>query len=117
MLRRLESGRPVIVYQSIYMPVDSVVLDERLSPHFDVSGLFRMSLLGWEAIQIVPRTVGVALKNSSIGSTTGVTWGGGSGGNVAGVYVLLRKTLAPSDVTLDHDDELAEVIRSHISID
>lgn len=116
MLRRLEAGLPVIVYHSIYMPVDSVLMDKPINQQFSLSGLFHLGLQGWEAIQIIPRTVGVGLKNTSIGSTMGVTWGGASGGNVAGVHVLLRKTLVPSDVDPDPDDELGKVIRSHIHV-
>lgn len=117
MLHRLEARLPVIVYHSVYVPVDSVVLEEPLSRRFDIAGLFQLGLRGWEAIQVVPRTVGVGLKNTSIGSTMGVTWGGGSGGNVAGVHVLLQKTLGPSDVEPDPDDELGKVIRSHIRLE
>ena len=114
-LRRLEGGLPVIIYHSIYLPVDSVVLDEPLNRQFGISNLFQLGLQGWEAIQVIHRTVGMGLKNTAFGSTTGVTWGGGSGGNVMGVYVLLRRTLGMSDVDVGADDELARVIQSHVS--
>lgn len=114
MLRRLEAGQPVIVYHSIYLPVDSVLLDEPLNRQFSTGELFQMGLQGWEAILIVPRTVGVGLRNATFGSTAGVTWGGGSGGNVAGVHVLLQKRLETSDIQFEADDELSQLLRSHL---
>lgn len=83
MLRRLEAGLQVIVYHSIYLPVDSVLLDEPLSRQFDTAGLFQMGLQGWEAIQVVPRTVGVGLENTSLGSALGAGHGRGPAAAVA----------------------------------
>ncbi len=116
MLGRIKNNLPVIVYHSLYLPVDSKVFDEPLNGRFDISKLFGLGLQGWEAIQIIPRTVGVGVKNASIGSTIGITWGAASGGNVDGVYVLLQKRFSASDINPDAEDELAKIIRSNINV-
>jgi hypothetical protein len=82
-------GSDAFLYRSLYVPVDSVVNDAQVADEFDVSTLQVLGLTGWQVIGVVPKTVGVGLSNSSIGTTFGTTWGGGLGGNVMGVYLLL----------------------------
>jgi hypothetical protein len=52
---------------------------------------------GWNVIGVVPRTTGIGLSNSSIGSTMGTSWGAGLGGNVIGVYLLLNREVTDND--------------------
>jgi hypothetical protein len=87
--KQLESGQCVFLYHSLYLPVDSILLENNLSDVFDISLVQQLGLSGWEVINVVPRTMGVGLKNH-----TGVTvesWGGGVGGNIMGVHLILKK--------------------------
>lgn len=88
----LESGRPVSLYESVYLPVDSVVNDEQLAEGFDLLQVQTLGWEGWEVVSVVPRTVGVGLMNVGGGSQA---WGAGLGGNVAGVHVVLRLVVQP----------------------
>lgn len=92
---RLSQGQPLYVYKTIYLEVDSVVNDETVGT-FDTSFLEAAGLAGWQVISVIPRTVGIGLTNTSYGSTSGSTWGGGIGGNVAGVYVLIGRQIQSS---------------------
>jgi hypothetical protein len=113
MQTRLEAGKPIFLYDSIYVPVDSILNDEQMSQGFDISVVRNLGISGWEVVQAIPRTIGVGLKNTSFGSTMGDTWGGGSGGNVAGVHLVIKKSIGIDDITDDMDDEVASYIRSN----
>lgn len=89
---RLNQGQPLFVYKNIYIEVDSVVNEETVGT-FDMSFLEAAGLAGWQVISVIPRTIGIGLTNTSYGSTSGSTWGGGIGGNVAGVYVLIGRQI------------------------
>jgi hypothetical protein len=114
MRTRLEAGQAVFLYETTYLPVDSMLLDEKLNNGFDIPQLRLMGIAGWEVMQVIPRTMGVGLKNNSIGSTMGTTWGGGSGGNVIGVHVILKKAVRLEDISDDPDDEVGVYIRSNL---
>lgn len=111
---QMASGRPVFLYDSVYLPVDSVVNNGGLADDFNLSVVRLLGLQGWEIVQTVPKTLGVALTNISIGSSTGETWGAGMGGNVAGVYLILKKQVLPLDITDDPNDDLAKFILNHL---
>lgn len=113
-IKRISTGHPVFLYETTYVPVDSILLDEHLSRGFDIPKLRLMGLLGWEVVQVIPRTVGVGLKNTTIGSTMGTTWGGGSGGNVVGVHVILKRPLQHEEITADPEDEFGTYIRANL---
>ncbi len=114
MASRLRQGYPVFLYHSVYIKVNSILMDERLNEGFDMSALFEMGLAGWEAVGIIPRTIGVGLTNTSMGSAVGNTSGGGSGGNILGAHVLLRKRLSMDDMNESLNDEVANVIRAQL---
>jgi hypothetical protein len=113
--RRIAAGDAVYLHESIYLPVDSRVVDEEVCRRFSIEPLSRLGIEGWEVVGIVPRTVGVGLTNRSVGSTMGESWGAGVGGNVVGVHVLLRLKATPSncsdrmlfDYAMRHLDALA----------
>jgi len=90
---KINDGQEIYCYDTIYIPVDSVIDDTQVVNKFDVSALKLMGLDGWSIEGIVPKTLGLPLSNSSIGSTVGETYGGGIGGNVVGVYILLKKRI------------------------
>ena len=113
MRARLQAGKNVFLYDSVYLPVDSTLLDETFSQGFDLSEIRGLGVSGWEVVQAIPKTIGVGLKNTSFGSTMGETWGGGSGGNIAGVHLVLKKPVKLDEITDDMDDEIADYIRSH----
>jgi hypothetical protein len=115
MLRaRLESGKPAFLYDSVYVPVDSQLLNDEFASEFDVSFLRRLGLLGWDVVQAVPKTKGIALENIGTNTLFGSVYGGGIGGNVMGVHIILKKTLTASDLTDDPADETGEFIRNHL---
>ena len=95
--RTLDAGRRAFLYESVYVPVDSIVNEERAASSFTLEPLAARGYEGWEVVATVPRTMGVALENRSFGSTMGTTWGAGMGGNVVGVHVVLRLAVDPDD--------------------
>lgn len=110
---RLEAGKPVFLYDSIYVPVDSMLLDKPMNDGFDISKVRELGLAGWDVVQVIPRTIGIGLENTSSGSTTVETWGGGSGGNVAGVYLVIKKSISIEEITDATDDEVALHVRKN----
>lgn len=102
---RVSSGGDVVVYDSVYLPVDSVLDRVHMHERFDLSPLILKGFDGWETVAVVPRTVGVALKNTIAGAIGAPeSFAGGIGGTVAGVYVILCKrfrTQMPEDECLE----------------
>jgi len=85
--KQMASGNNPNLFRWIYIEVDSVMGDEVLGT-FDLTDLQDAGLDGWDVVAVIPKTIGITLTNLS---TQGNTWGGGVGGNVAGVYVILSK--------------------------
>ena len=112
---RLENCLPVFLYETVYLPVNSELLGKKLNNGFNIPLLRQYGMRGWEVMQVVPKTVGVELENISLGSTTGHTYGGGSGGNIVGVHVILKKNLSIEDLKPDRISEIEEHIRSNLS--
>lgn len=88
--RRIVAGERVFLYESVYLDVDSRVVDEVVCQGFSLGLLHKLGIEGWEVVSAIPRTVGIALTNRSYGSTAGESWGAGVGGNVVGVYAVVR---------------------------
>ncbi len=105
---KLSNDVPIYLFQRIYCPVDSRVHDEDLADGFYLEDMEELGADGWQIVGIVPRTIGVGLKNTSYGNTSGTTWGAGMGGNVAGVYVLLQL-----NVTLANVNRLTPTIKGY----
>lgn len=95
-LERIASGNNPNLFQWMYIQVDSVV-DESTVGEFDITDLQVAGLDGWDIVAVIPKTLGMALKNYSSGSTFGESWGGGMGGNILGVYVILSKEVKDLD--------------------
>ncbi|MBI5471060.1 MAG: hypothetical protein HY961_01800 [Ignavibacteriae bacterium] len=112
--KRLDSGQKIFFYQSIYTPVDSVLLEESLATGFDVSFLRSLGLSGWELIHAVPKTIGVGLQNYSEGSVSLKSWGGGVGGNIMGVHLILKKELTLGSFDNDPENEIGKYIETHM---
>ncbi len=89
---QLAIGKPLFVYETIYVPVDSV-LNGTLMGGFDIEGLQTAGLVGWQVVSVIPRTSGIGLTNTSYGASSGETWGAGIGGSVIGVHVLLSRRI------------------------
>ncbi len=98
---RIENGERIILYESVYLPVDSLIANEAMSEEFSISVLRQLGLDGWDVVAVIPRTIGVALTNTSFGSTSGETWGAGMGGNVAGVHLLLKREVSSQNNASD----------------
>jgi hypothetical protein len=105
---KLSNDVPIYLFQRIYCPVDSRVHDEDLADGFYLEDMEELGADGWQIVGIVPRTIGIGLKNTSYGNTSGITWGAGMGGNVAGVYVLLQL-----NVTLANVNRLTPTIKGY----
>lgn len=90
---RIEAGQEVFFYEKLYLPVDSEIIDDYpkiIGGTFDIKSLVEKGLQGWKVVSIIPRTTGITLKNTTMVAHT-VSWGGGVGGNITGVYVILEK--------------------------
>jgi hypothetical protein len=111
---RIENGEVIFLFRSIYIPVDSVVVEKKVASEFDIETLQHLGLGGWEITGVVPKTIGLGLQNSSYGSSMGTTWGAGVGGNVVGVHVLLKREISSSRVV--SDDVLERYIKDNIDI-
>jgi len=113
--KRLQANKPVFLYDSIFVPVDSVLDEKDLAEDFDLTSIRKLGLLGWDIVQAVPKTIGIGLKNMNNTGIFGEEWGGGIGGNVVGVYIIIRKTITLSDLTDDStEDEVGQFILSHL---
>ncbi|MBI2567829.1 MAG: hypothetical protein HYV63_12430 [Candidatus Schekmanbacteria bacterium] len=108
---QVAGGRRLFLYESLYLPVDSVVLAETTAPSFDIGELRELGLAGWEVVGVVPRTAGVALENKDSGAFGSVSYGGGVGGNVVGVHLLMRKEMRADSE--DFTVELAAFVTQH----
>jgi hypothetical protein len=111
---RIDNGEVFFLYGSIYLPVDSVVVEEKVTSEFSVETLQILGLSGWEVTGVVPRTIGLGLQNDSYGSSMGTTWGAGVGGNVVGVHVLLKKEV--SSARMVSDDFLERYVNDNIDL-
>jgi len=115
MRARLDNGKPAILYDSIFVPVDSILDEQPLADEFDLSKLRCLGLIGWDVVQAVPKTIGIGLKNVGTDTLFAEKWGGGIGGNVLGVHLIIKKSLSASDLTDDPADEVGKFIRHHLS--
>ena len=101
-----------MLYEDVYLPVDSQVVDEPVTKDFGIGILRRSGVDGWDIVGIVPRTVGVALTNTSFGSSSGETWGAGVGGNVVGLHVIIKREV--SVLKNVSDEFLLEYVTRHL---
>ncbi|WKZ48133.1 MAG: hypothetical protein QY306_02045 [Anaerolineales bacterium] len=112
--QRLQAGQTIYLYQTIYLSVDSVLMEQKIGDDFDISKIRKLGLEGWEVTQSIPKTLGVGLSNHAVGFSGGQSWGGGVGGNVVGVYIILKKVLRNID-DLSYWRNLESYIQSHFS--
>ena len=107
----IKNGEKVYLYDNIYIPVDSVVSENKLLDEFSIGPLRTLGLLGWQVVGVVPKTVGIGLTNMSVGSEFGDTWGAGIGGNVMGVHILLKMAASINNIS---DDFLLDYVTKNI---
>jgi hypothetical protein len=100
--KKLANGGKVVLYKNIYTAVDSTINKEKLADRFDISLIQEAALNGWEIVNTVSKTKGIS--NWVIGSD-GAAWG--MGGNVEGVYFIMRKEITAIELPLS-DDELMD---------
>lgn len=114
--KQIDDGNSIILFNEVYLPVDSKVVKENVVDQFSLGTLRRYGINGWDVVAVIPRTSGVALTNVSLGASSGQTWGAGVGGNIIGVYLVLKKELThkncPSDEVLQHyiKQHLADIL-------
>jgi hypothetical protein len=113
LLQRLQAGQIFYLYETIYLTVGSVLMEQKIGDDLDISTIKKLGLDGWEVIQVIPKTIGVALTNHVVGFSGGQSWGGGIGGNIAGVYVILKKAFRNAD-DINHWGKLDNYIFNHI---
>lgn len=87
--KQIASGNNPNLFRWIYIQIDSEVEGDAIG-QFDITELQAAGLEGWDVVAVLPRTLGIGLKNIA---TNGNSWGAGIGGNVMGVYVILSKEL------------------------
>jgi hypothetical protein len=115
---RLKSDLPVYHYESIYLSVDSTVEGEELG-EFSLRYLQAAGLVGWRIVGVIPRTHGQGLVNKETqGFASSKVWGGGMGGNIAGVYLILEKELRDleSDSGQDAIDLARELLNDEVEL-
>lgn len=112
-IAKLSKGHRCFLYDSLHIPVDSLIHGKKVAPVFDLNAVRAAGMDGWEVIGVVPQTSGEVLQNISIGATMGNTWGAAMGGNVIGVHILLRKEVFLSDLDADGSDHLAAYLMKH----
>ena len=74
--QRVDSGQEAYIYDTVYIPVDSIIDKEQFVPSFDITILKKMGLNGWDIVSVVSRTTGM-------------------GGNVIGMHIILKKSVNP----------------------
>jgi hypothetical protein len=104
----LDRGGRAFLYESRFVPVDSLENGVPLSGGFAITHLQAMGLVGWEIVGVVPRTSARTLENKDVGSGL-VTYAGGIGGTVDGVYILLKREI-PANWEKDEESS-SEVIQ------
>lgn len=108
----IENGKKIFLYDSIYIPVDSIVNEEALNEDFSINLLRKAGLQGWEFVGSIPRTLGVGLTNRVLGTgDTAISWGAGLGGNVTGVHIILKMEMSRQNLS---DDFLMDYITRNI---
>jgi hypothetical protein len=100
--QRIEQGEKIFLYSKVYIPVDSKVGSETFADDFEIGRLKYFGFYGWDVVAVVPKTLGVGLSNEAI-HTAYKTWGGGMGGNVVGVYIILRKEVSSQQPPLSEE--------------
>jgi hypothetical protein len=111
--RRIEatmaSSRPAYLFEFAYVPVDSTVQGVAVGT-FNMQEVRELGWDGWDLVAVIPKTEGHGLSNTAGGSNS--SWGGGMGGNVVGVYAVLRYSLTQRDSA-----EAAEVLDAYLMRD
>jgi hypothetical protein len=111
MKSKVQSGKKLVLYETVYLAVNSVVMNEQLCDAFDLGVLRKLGLDGWDVVAVAPRTLGTALTNVSYGSSMGQIWGAGLGGNVIGVHVILKLEVTAENC---HDKLLFNYALAHL---
>lgn len=107
--QQLANGENMYFFESIYLPVDSKVVNDDMAEEFSLGALKQLGINGWKVVAVIPRTVGVALMNETYGSSAGRTWGAGVGGNVVGVHIVVGK-----EITANNTQISAEFLTEYI---
>lgn len=110
-LERLNNGEAVYLHDTVHMEVDSYISDRQLG-QFSFNVVREMGFAGWDVVGIVPRTLGYELFNQY--DNGGTVYAGGLGGNILGVYILLRKELKGTP-TQQQISDLNELLLRHIT--
>lgn len=105
----LETGRSISLFETVYIPVDSIIPQSRNPRDFEIHRLREMGLWGWEVVGVIPRTEAVTLSNKSYAGDP--SWGGGMGGNVIGVYLLLKWVVSQGNLS---DEQLTSYVSTHL---
>jgi hypothetical protein len=111
---KAEMGQNVFLYDFVYRPVDSIIVNEPLNSEFFLGNVRSLGIDGWDVVAVIPKTTGVALTNRSAGSSIGESWGAGLGGNVAGVYLVLKKEVGIQSRNPHTDEEMQQYVSNHI---
>ncbi len=110
---RLNRGQKVFLYFTVYIPIDSFIVNQPAAAPFDPQLIVQMGLNGWDLAATLPKTSGIGLTNQYAGQLLPVnSWGAGVGGNIVGAYLVFKKEISTVD-ELSADDELATIISAN----
>ena len=85
---------PVYEFKKIYIPVDSIHEGEKLVESFDISPLQELGKSGWDIVTVVPRTFSETFRTKEDASLSkNLVFGAACGGNIMGVYFILRRCI------------------------
>jgi len=89
----LELGLTPYVYRFVVVNSESYLHGDNVGDNLELNEVQFYAQRGWEIATMHPITSGHGLQNTSTGSVSGTTWGGGIGGLVVGAYVVMRLPL------------------------
>jgi hypothetical protein len=85
---------PVYEFKKIYIQVDSIHEGEKLVESFDISPLQELGKSGWDIVTVVPRTFSETFRTKEEASLSkNLVFGAACGGNIMGVYFILRRCI------------------------
>ncbi|MFZ5911321.1 MAG: hypothetical protein ACOYYU_15015 [Chloroflexota bacterium] len=80
---RLQKGRKVFTYKMVYLPAGEILSEDTSDDGFNILGLDRAGLAGWEVVNVIPRRRQVLVNDID--------------DHFVGAYFLLKKELAPEE--------------------
>jgi hypothetical protein len=81
---RVQKGRKVFVYKSLFLPLGEILGDSPEGEAVDIPALSEVGLEGWEVVNFIPKRGSLLVSNADEHFT--------------GAYFILRKEITPDDI-------------------